>query len=587
MYDFVHHVSSTWHKLYWALMLVGSSLFAFAFAVDKLIPDAHIASDFGISNTLLVFAVVCIIYELTLYWVVAKRTSEAQATFISTMLFVLILLAGLSSTGLQSFGIIYIIFWSIVSLFSGMFGSTIAYGSTFLSIAYVFSRTDFQFGGVGTVGLIFLAINTLFSVGGTFFWRARYNNQQTSTLSKLSTMLRSNQQQSEILVQSITDGMVVFNTEGKISLINGAASAMTDWSIADATGLDIRQVVKLQDEHGSEVPEDRNPFTQALNRKQHIDQMTVTLYSQQKKTHMVSLVVSPILLPKTNEFAGAVAVIRDISGQHAVDQQRADFISTAAHEMRTPVAAIEGYLALALNNKVSTIDSRARGYLEKAHASTQHLGQLFQDLLTSSKAEDGRLISHPTAIELSSYLQQLTDDLKFTAEKKGLFVEFVIGTSSARIDATAHDTEASHMITPLYYVEVDPDRMREVITNLFDNACKYTEQGKITIGLTGNPEVVQMYIRDTGHGIPTDDIPHLFQKFYRVDNSATRTIGGTGLGLFICRKIVELYRGRIWVESEQEKGSTFFINLPRISSQRAAELQAASKDAAVTRVTAS
>ncbi len=133
------------------------------------------------------------------------------------------------------------------------------------------------------------------------------------------------------------------------------------------------------------------------------------------------------------------------------------------------------------------------------------------------------------------------------------------------------------MVRPLYYVNVDPDRLREVITNLFDNAVKYTPEGRVTIGLTGNDGVAQCYVRDTGPGIPPDDLPHLFQKFYRVDNSATRTIGGTGLGLFICKKIIELYRGRIWVESEVGKGSTFYINLPRIDTAKAAELQAAVK----------
>jgi signal transduction histidine kinase len=240
--------------------------------------------------------------------------------------------------------------------------------------------------------------------------------------------------------------------------------------------------------------------------------------------------------------------------------------------MRTPVAAIEGYLSLALNDKVATIDSRARDYLEKAHASTQHLGKLFQDLLTSAKAEDGRLTNHPSVIEMGAYLQQLTEDLKFAAEKKGLFSEFILGSSNV-IDASSDNTNEK-VVKPLYYVWADADRMREVITNLFDNAVKYTEEGKISIGLTGNTEVVQLYVKDTGPGIPREDIPHLFEKFYRVDNSATRTIGGTGLGLFICRKIVELYQGRIWVDSELAKGSTFYINLPRLTSQRAEQLQA-------------
>ncbi len=135
------------------------------------------------------------------------------------------------------------------------------------------------------------------------------------------------------------------------------------------------------------------------------------------------------------------------------------------------------------------------------------------------------------------------------------------------------NSDNSHVLKPLYYVLVDPDRLREVITNLFDNAVKYTPTGKISVGLTGNNEVVQMFVKDTGPGIAPEDLPHLFQKFYRVDNSATRTIGGTGLGLFICKRIIDMYRGRIWVESTVNQGSTFYINLPRLTPQQAQEIK--------------
>jgi signal transduction histidine kinase len=357
-------------------------------------------------------------------------------------------------------------------------------------------------------------------------------------------------------------------------LINPSAAEMTEWSVADAVGVDATLVAKFTKEDGAELTDEENPFIAVVMQNKHINQ-TLQLVGRAGKKQVVSLVISPVTVPGSDKITGTVAVLRDISEERAAEHQRADFISTASHEMRTPVAAIEGYLALALNEKVSTVDSRARGYLEKAHISTQHLGKLFQDLLTSSKAEDGRLSNHPQVIEMGSFLQQLTDDLKFAAEKKGLFAEFLIGASNDAIDATNKDTVSSHVLKPLYYTYADPDRMREVITNLFDNACKYTEQGKISIGLTGDNDVVQLYVKDTGSGIPADDVPHLFQKFYRVDNSATRTIGGTGLGLFICRKIVELYKGRIWVESELGKGSTFFINLPRLTTQRAQQLLAA------------
>lgn len=105
--------------------------------------------------------------------------------------------------------------------------------------------------------------------------------------------------------------------------------------------------------------------------------------------------------------------------------------------MRTPVAAIEGYLALALNEKVAKIDPKARDYLEKAHTSTQHLGKLFQDLLTAAKSEDGRITSHPVAVEVGQFLQEIVEDIRFTAEKKNMVVEYMIGSgNTAGVSAT-------------------------------------------------------------------------------------------------------------------------------------------------------
>jgi signal transduction histidine kinase len=179
---------------------------------------------------------------------------------------------------------------------------------------------------------------------------------------------------------------------------------------------------------------------------------------------------------------------------------------------------------------------------------------------------------------MGQYLEDLSDSLKFSAEKKGLMMEYIIGASQ---DDQTSGVGGGKVIKPLYYVQVDPDRLREVITNIFDNAVKYTDSGKISIALTGNNDVVQLFVKDTGPGIAPDDLPHLFQKFYRVDNSSTRTIGGTGLGLFISRKIIELYHGRVWVESTVGQGSTFYINLPRLSSAKAAELQAQETPASV------
>lgn len=573
MDDFTYHVSRVWYRLYASFMALCSLILVSVWIGAQFItPLATAADTFGIGRTTCIMAGIHLLYSLIFYMAIAKR-SAALATVVSSMLFTLVLMNGLAATDPSQASLAYIGVWLVTAACSGMFGLPLMLGGILLTGVYVLLNYDFQIAQVSNYAWALITADGLVAGWSYQFWRRHFSNTQQQQVNQLSGMLKSNQQQSAILIESIADGIIVINTEGKITLMNPAAAAMTEWPVTEAVGVDAQLVAKLSHENGEDIKDEDNPFITVLKQQAHINQ-TLQLDGRDGKKQIISLVISPVTVPGSDMLVGAVAVIRDISEERAAEKQRADFISTASHEMRTPVAAIEGYLALALNEKVSTVDSRARGYLEKAHASTQHLGKLFQDLLTSSRAEDGRLSNHPTVVEMGSFLQQLTDDLKFSAEKKGLFVEFLVGDANEAIDATNKDSVSTHIVKPLYYVLADPDRMREVVTNLFDNACKYTEQGKISIGLTGDADVVQLYIRDTGAGIPKEDIPHLFQKFYRVDSSVTRTIGGTGLGLFICRKIVELYKGRIWVDSDLGKGSTFYINLPRLSTTRAQALQA-------------
>lgn len=387
------------------------------------------------------------------------------------------------------------------------------------------------------------------------------------TANNLASSLNNEKLKSEIILNSIDDGVILLDKEHTIQLFNPAAGRITGWDPKEAVGINYKSVLQLQDDKGQAYEENETPVFKAFSDKEVTRDSHANLLTKANAVKSLDITVTP-LIDQNGQVLGAAGVFRDVSEQRKEEAQRADFISTASHEMRTPVAAIEGYLALALNDKVSKIDDKARGFLDKAHDSTKHLGKLFQDLLTSAKAEDGRLTSHPSVLEVGQFLTNLTDALKFSAQTKGLGVEFVLGAQGSIIDASNTGT-----VKPLYYVHVDPDRLREVITNIFDNAVKYTETGKVSIGLTGDNSVVQIRVQDTGPGIPSEDIPHLFQKFYRVDNSATRTIGGTGLGLFICRKIIEMYHGRIWLESTVGTGSTFYINLPRLSTARATELQ--------------
>ena len=369
----------------------------------------------------------------------------------------------------------------------------------------------------------------------------------------------------EFLLSAIVDGVVLVSDDNAIHLFSSAASSITGWSPQEAVGLDFRSVLVMIDEHGQPYPSELHPFAQALKTRSTVKDSKGLLSTKGGKLVPVSIIVSPVIEDVNKMATGVLGVLRDVTTEKQEENRRSEFVSTASHEMRTPIAAIEGYLSLALNPKVATVDTRGRNLLEKAHSATQHLSQLFVDLLTSAKAEDGRLASYPKVIELGEVLEQISDGARFTAQKKGLDLKYVVRAGT--------DVRGGRVVRPLFYVYVDPNRIREVLQNLVDNAVKYTAEGSVTIALTGDSSVAQVQIRDTGIGIPEEDIPHLFQKFYRVDNSMTRSVGGTGLGLFISKKIVELYNGRIWVESEVNKGSIFFINLPRLTTTQALQMQ--------------
>lgn len=370
---------------------------------------------------------------------------------------------------------------------------------------------------------------------------------------------------SDFILGAIEDGVVMVGADGVIHMFNTAAAKITGWQANEAVGLDFHDVLPLVDEHNQPYARDNHPFTQTLTSSKPVRDSRAFLQTRGSKMIPISLIVSPVAQQPNVPPSAVVGVFRDITAEREEEARRSDFVSTASHEMRTPIAAIEGYLSMALNPKIAQVDPRAHTLLEKAYAATQHLGALFKDLLTSSRAEDGRLASYPTVVEVGEVVAQTADGAKFSAQQKGLQIKFLVSSQN--------EVRGGRVVRPLYFAFVDPNRLREVLQNLVDNAIKYTQEGSVTLALTGNDSVVQLQVHDTGAGIPEEDIPHLFQKFYRVDSSLTRTVGGTGLGLYICRRIIELYQGRIWVESQTGKGTTFFINLPRLTSEKALEMQ--------------
>lgn len=368
------------------------------------------------------------------------------------------------------------------------------------------------------------------------------------------------QELSEMVLKSIREGVIIVGSDFNIKLVNPMASVMLGRSTDELVGLNFDSGINLIDKSGNRIIENSNPILNSIKTGEVSERRDLNiLQSGSNKTTPISLIVAP-----TGQAGSSVVVtFRDIAKELEEERERTDFISTASHEMRTPVASIEGYLGLAMNPATATVDERAMQYLNKAHESSQHLGRLFQDLLDTTKLDDGKIRTRMEPVEIVSLVKQYADAQVPNIKAKGLNYQF--GTNDA-------DKQIGGLnITQVIYASVDRDFLQEILNNLIENAIKYTPAGWITVNVKADDYNVQIIVEDTGIGIPRDETEHIFQKFYRVDNSDTREIGGTGLGLALVKQRVELMGGKIWVESEQGKGSRFIVMMPRLTNEAYAQ----------------
>ena len=483
------------------------------------------------------------------FWLPRKHETEIG-------IFVYLLTVAVAvTTIITSGGVVspFLVMWIIVAIFAGFFGAIIL-GIMGLLVILQIIATSVQQG-----------INIQFIIGYLFFgflplifslvlWIRRQKTDDNT--SSLENKLSAVESKSDVVINAIDDGVLAISKDGNIELINPSAQQIIGWDQGDALGLNWKSVLKLVTSDGKDVEELENPIAQSLSKNQPTHNDKLFLLTSSEKRILVSIVSSPV----GTEGEGVIVVFRDITKEKAEEREQAEFISTASHEMRTPVASIEGYLGLALNPATAHIDEKARDFITKAHESAQHLGRLFQDLLDISKVEDGRMKNNPKIINVNEFLKDIFDGLATKASEKQLNYIFMP-------DIIDEGKEKS--LQPIFYANIDPDHFREVVSNLIENAIKYTPSGEVVVNITGDDKQISISVKDSGIGIPTEDIPHLFQKFYRVDNSDTREIGGTGLGLYLSRRLAEAMSGNLRVESKYKEGSTFYLEIPRMNSSEA------------------
>ncbi|UJD03721.1 cell wall metabolism sensor histidine kinase VicK [Streptococcus infantis] len=361
----------------------------------------------------------------------------------------------------------------------------------------------------------------------------------TNNLNDLSEVIRLTQENLEqeskrlhSILSYMTDGVLATNRRGQITMINDMAKRQLGVERDEALNQNILELLKIEDEY-----ELRDLITQSPE---------LMIYSQNVNGEYISLRVRFALIRRESGFiSGLVAVLHDTTEQEKEERERRLFVSNVSHELRTPLTSVKSYLEALDEGALS--EPVAPDFIKVSLDETNRMMRMVTDLLHLSRIDNAT--SH-LDVEL----------INFTA-----FITFILN----RFDKIrAQDEEKKYEIVRDYpitsvWIEIDTDKMTQVIDNILNNAIKYSpDGGKITVSMKTTDDQMILSISDQGLGIPKEDLPKIFDRFYRVDKARSRAQGGTGLGLAIAKEIVKQHNGFIWAKSEYGKGSTFTIVLP-------------------------
>ena len=361
----------------------------------------------------------------------------------------------------------------------------------------------------------------------------------TNNLNDLSEVIRLTQENLEqeskrlhSILSYMTDGVLATNRRGQIIMINDMAKRQLGVERDEALNQNILELLKIEEEY-----ELRELITQSPE---------LMIYSQNLNGEYISLRVRFALIRRESGFiSGLVAVLHDTTEQEKEERERRLFVSNVSHELRTPLTSVKSYLE-ALDEGALT-EPVAPDFIKVSLDETNRMMRMVTDLLHLSRIDNAT--SH-LDVEL----------INFTA-----FITFILN----RFDKMkSQDEEKKYELVRDYpinsvWIEIDTDKMTQVIDNILNNAIKYSpDGGKITVSMKTTDDQMILSISDQGLGIPKEDLPKIFDRFYRVDKARSRAQGGTGLGLAIAKEIIKQHKGFIWAKSEYGKGSTFTIVLP-------------------------
>ena len=346
----------------------------------------------------------------------------------------------------------------------------------------------------------------------------------------------------EAILESIADGVIVADSQNEVDIANLPACNILDIPREQLLGKSINELLGLYGHFGESWIHTINDWA---NNADRIEQWTYLADQLVIEDKFVSVHLSPVL--SDNQFYGTVSIFRDITKEVEVDKLKSEFVSTVSHELRTPMTSIKGYADLMLMGAAGSMTEPQIRYLQVIKNNADRLHMLVNDLLDISRIETGKTGLDLRPLDVPQIISQVVD-----------------GHLNGRIQHESRKITVKTEIAPsLPLVNADHARIIQILTNLLDNALNYTpDNGQITVVANATHSYVYISVKDSGIGIAKENQDKIFERFYRAEDSEVQRISGTGLGLAIVHSLIEMHGGRLKVESQIGKGSTFTFNLP-------------------------
>ncbi|WHZ03148.1 cell wall metabolism sensor histidine kinase WalK [Neobacillus sp. YX16] len=358
-------------------------------------------------------------------------------------------------------------------------------------------------------------------------------NNLTKKLQEAQAMTEGERRKLSSVLSYMTDGVIATDRKGRVILINEPAAEMLNVSRETVLSQPIVSLLGLSD---------TNTFEDLLEEKDSL----ILDYSTKKEPYILRANFS-VIQKETGFVNGLIAVLHDITDQEKIDAERREFVANVSHELRTPLTTMRSYLE-ALADGAWKDEEIAPNFLEVTRTETERMIRLVNDLLQLSKLDSTDYRLSKEWVNFVDFFDRIIDRFEMSKEQNVSFQRLL----------------PTHAI----FVEIDEDKMTQVLYNIISNALKYSpEGGQVTFSIKEEEEKIVVSVSDEGVGIPKENIAKIFDRFYRVDKARTRKLGGTGLGLAIAKEMVNVHGGMIWAVSDEGKGTEISFSLPYEQSE--------------------